>query len=119
MRKLLGAAAAILVPGLMFLNAWQGWRYERLSDEVAALEDRQRELLESNRNAIAEIARERSTDNVERRARELGLVTADPSQVTNIIVGSVRADELGNTPGVESDAGGGGSLDEAAAGGQP
>ncbi len=90
MRKALMLAAAILVPGLLFLNAWQGYRYSRLADEVSALERRQQELLAVNRDTIAAIARERSVDNVESRARALGLVTASPSQVTGVVVGKAE-----------------------------
>jgi hypothetical protein len=86
MKKALLVAVAAIVPALLFLNAWQGYRYSRLADEVAALESRQRELLAANRDAIAAIARERSADTVERRALQLGLVTADPSQVTEVSV---------------------------------
>jgi len=88
MKKAPLVAVAVVVPALLFLNAWQGYRYSQLAREVVALESRQRELLAANRDAIAAIARERSADNVERRARELGLVTANPSQVTEVVVGS-------------------------------
>jgi len=83
-RRLVRVAAALAVPGLIALNAWQGWRYHRLADEVAALEERQRQLLEANRNAIAAIAAERSAASVEARAREMGLAPSDPTQVTRL-----------------------------------
>jgi hypothetical protein len=88
MRKLVRLLAAIAVPGLLALNAWQGWRYHRLADEVATLEDRQRELLEANRNAIAGIAVESSAASVEARARSAGLVPIDPSRVTRVPSGT-------------------------------
>ncbi len=88
MRKLMRILVALAVPGLLALNAWQGWRYHRLAEEVSALEEQQRSLLEANRNAIAGIAAERSTASVEERARALGLVPIDPSRVTRVPDGS-------------------------------
>jgi hypothetical protein len=86
MRKLGRLLVAMAVPGLLALNAWQGWRYHQLAEEVSALEDEQRRLLEANRNAIAAIAAERSAAGVEERARAMGLVPIDPSRVTRVPV---------------------------------
>ena len=88
MRRLARIIVALAVPGLLALNAWQGWRYHQLADEVSALEEQQRSLLEANRNAIAAIAAERSAASVEERARALGLVPIDPSRVTRVPDGS-------------------------------
>ena len=86
MRKLMRILVALAVPGLLALNAWQGWRYHRLTEEVASLEEAQRRLLEANRNTIAAIAAERSAAAVEERARAMGLVPIDPSRVTQVPV---------------------------------
>jgi hypothetical protein len=88
MRKAVRAIVALAVPGLLALNAWQGWRYHRLAEEVASLEESQRKLLEANRNAIAAIAAERSAAAVEERARTMGLVPIDPSRVTQVPAGT-------------------------------
>jgi hypothetical protein len=88
MRRAARILIALAVPGLLALNAWQGWRYHQLADEVSALEERQRSLLEANRNAIAAIAAERSAASVEERARALGLVPIDPSRITRVPDGS-------------------------------
>lgn len=84
MNKLARLLLAIAVPGLLALNAWQGWRYHRLTEQVAALEQEQRRLLEANRNIIAAIAAERSAASVEERARALGLAPIDPSRLTRV-----------------------------------
>ena len=84
MSKLVRLAIALAVPCLLALNAWQGWRYHRLAEEVAGLEEEQRRLLEANRNIIAAIAAERSAASVEERARALGLLPIDPSRVTRV-----------------------------------
>ncbi|MCX7030043.1 MAG: hypothetical protein NTU62_07975 [Spirochaetes bacterium] len=88
MRRLVRLFVALAVPGLLSLNAWQGWRYHQLAEEVSTLEEQQRRLLEANRNAIAAIAAERSAAGVEERARAMGLVPIDPSRVTRVPAGS-------------------------------
>ena len=74
MKKILTAVLCLAVPGLLFLNTWQGWRYNALTDEVAALEKQQKDLLEANRDTIARIAYETSPDRVAEKAAALGLV---------------------------------------------
>ena len=84
MKKILTALLCLAVPGLLFLNAWQGYRYNALTDQVAALEKQQKELLEANRDTIGQIAYETSPDRVAEKAAALGLVPADPSAVTRL-----------------------------------
>ena len=88
MRKLARLLVALAVPGLIALTAWQGWRYHQLAEQVSALEEQQRRLLEANRNVIAAIAAERSAASVEARAQTMGLVPIDPSRVTRMPGGS-------------------------------
>jgi hypothetical protein len=88
MKKILMAASCLVVPGLLFLNTWQAWRYSALAGEVAALEKEQKELLEANRDTIAQIAYETSPERVAEKAAALGLVPADPSAVTRLQVGT-------------------------------
>ncbi len=88
MKRILLFALTLLVPGLLFLNAWEGYRFHTLTDEIAGLEKRQKELLEQNMGVIARIAAEQSPGRVEERAiSELGLVTADQSALTRVVVG--------------------------------
>jgi hypothetical protein len=84
MKKILTAALCLTVPCLLFLNAWQGYRYSRLTDQVAALEKRQKNLLEANRDIIGQIAFESSPERVAEKAAGLGLVPADPSAVIRL-----------------------------------
>ncbi len=95
MKRILTAILCLAVPGLLLLNAWEGYRYSALSDEVAALEARQAELLEANRDAIGQIAFESSAERVEARAASLGLVTPDPSTVTRLRVDGSTALSVG------------------------
>jgi hypothetical protein len=84
---MLQAVLCLALPGLLFLNAWQGYKYARLADEVAGLEKRQMELLEVNRDTIAQIAREQSPQKIEEKATaDLKLVPLDESRVTRVVV---------------------------------
>ena len=74
-------------PGLLFLNAWQGYRYNELADQVAALEKQQAATLDANRDVIAQIAYESSAERVEQKAAAgLGLKPADPRSLTRVQV---------------------------------
>jgi chromosome segregation and condensation protein ScpB len=89
MKKILALAMTLLVPALIFLNAWQGYRYHVLSDEVSALQDSQKELVEKNMGVIAQIAYEQSPLRVEEKAiAQLHLSPVDQSHVTRVVVGS-------------------------------
>jgi hypothetical protein len=88
MKKVLAVAMALLVPGLLFLNAWEGYRYHTLSDEVEGLEKRQKELLEANMAVIADIAKEQSPQRVEEKALSgARLVPVDQDRITRLVVG--------------------------------
>ena len=95
MKKILAAVLCLAVPGLFFLNAWQGFRTNTLADKVADLERQQEELLSANRDIIGQIAYETSPERVAQKAVGLGLVpggdTADaaagPGAVTRLRVG--------------------------------
>ena len=87
MKKILMAALCLAVPGLIFLNAWQGFRFSALNDQVAALEKQQKDLLEANRDTIGQIAFESSPERVAEKAAGLGLVPADPSGVIRLQAG--------------------------------
>jgi cell division protein FtsL len=82
MKRVLAALVCLAVPGMFFLNAWEGYRYNDLSDKVALLEKQQKDLLEANRDAIGQIAYESSPDRVAEKATGLGLLQADQSVVT-------------------------------------
>ena len=84
MKKILTAILCLAVPGLFFLNAWQGYRANTLSDRVADLEKQQRDLLAANRDTIGQIAFETSPERVAQKAAALGLVPLDPSRETRL-----------------------------------
>jgi hypothetical protein len=104
MRKTLTAVLCLAVPGLLFLNAWEGYRFNALTDQVAALEKQQKELLESNRDTIGQIAYESSPDRVAQKAASLGLVPADPAAV--IRLQALAPDQGSVVPAAQRPAGG-------------
>ncbi len=86
MKRILTALLCLAIPGLLLLNAWEGYRYNALTDDVAALEDRQNALLETNRDLIGQIAFESSPAQVSLRAAALGLVPAADAATTRLLV---------------------------------
>ncbi len=91
MKRTLLLAMALLVPVLLFLNAWQGFRYYSLSTEVAELEKRQVAIVEKNMETLARIAYERSPRRIEERAAgEPGLAPIDSSRTTRVVVEGTR-----------------------------
>jgi len=81
------AVLTLLVPALLCLNAWQGYRYNQLSGSVSSLERQQKDLLEANRDAIAEIAYERSPSRVEEKAsKSFPLAPVDQEHLTRILI---------------------------------
>jgi hypothetical protein len=81
MNKIFAAVLCLAVPGLVFLNAWQGYRYSALADKVDELEKQQKDLLSANRDIIGQIAYETSPARVAEKAAALGLVPADATSV--------------------------------------
>ena len=89
MKRVLAAVICLAVPGVLFLNAWEGYRYDTLANQVAALEKQQKDLLDANRDAIAQIAYESSPERVEQKAAGiLGLKPLPQSAVTRLHVGA-------------------------------
>jgi cell division protein FtsL len=84
MKKILTAVLCLAVPGLFFLNAWQGYRTNTLSQQVDDLEQKQKELLSANRDIIGQIAYETSPERLAEKAAGLGLVTPDEASVTRL-----------------------------------
>jgi cell division protein FtsL len=84
---------AAIVPLLLFANAWQVYRHERVESDVRMLEEQQKELLEKNKRLIAAIAVLSSPDRVATLAEEeLGLTKARPADIVTIIPRKRRPD---------------------------
>jgi ABC-type phosphate transport system auxiliary subunit len=87
MKRTALAVICLVIPALLCLNAWQGYRYNELSNAVAALEKQQQDLLEANRDVIAQIAYEQSAARVVQKAdRSFTLGPVDQSHITRVLV---------------------------------
>ncbi len=110
MKRVVGAALAVVVPLLLFLNVWQGYRYEQMRREVARLEEQQRAQLEENKRLVASIAVLSSPARIEKIAREdLGLQRIDPRRTQRVTVAPQtvpRSSADGTAVGEAGDAGG-------------
>ena len=84
-RRILLYAIALTIPLILGLDSWQTARYARVDAELQALEEQQREWLESNKRLIAGIAVLGSSQRIERIARdELHLRKVEPEEVLQI-----------------------------------
>lgn len=64
----------MLVPTLLFANAWQAYRYDRLTRAISTAQSEQQEVIERNKRHLAGIAALRSPARLDSLARnELGL----------------------------------------------
>lgn len=88
MRRLILVALIALIPAFLFLNVWQGYRYERLRQETARLEEEQKSWLERNKRLIVGISVLSSPERIEKIAREeLGLKRIEPSRIMRVLLG--------------------------------
>ena len=77
--------AAVLIPALLVVDAIQASRYKKLEREVAALEDKQVELVEENRKLISDISVLSSSDRIEQLAEnELGMHKAKSNEIVRV-----------------------------------
>lgn len=85
MKKSILAALFLSLPVLSFLTVWQGYRYQRLQKEVAAMEVQQQRYFEENKRSVMGIEYLRSPERVERLAQEeLGLVSLTPDKILHV-----------------------------------
>jgi cell division protein FtsL len=84
-RRILLYAIALTIPLILGLDSWQTARYARVDAELRALENQQREWLESNKRLIAGIAVLGSSQRIEAIARdELKLRKVEPEAILQI-----------------------------------
>jgi len=83
----IGIGFALVLGGLLFLNTWQGYRFERLKRDVQGLEAEQRDWLEQNKKLVAALAVLGSPERVERLAAgQLGLKKLERSGLATVVV---------------------------------
>ena len=86
-RAAIGIGLALVLGGLLFLNTWEGYRFERLRRDVQQLEAEQRDWLEQNKKLVAALAVLGSPQRIDRLAGgELGLRKAKRSSLTTVVV---------------------------------
>jgi hypothetical protein len=74
--------ALLLLPIGLFVSGYQSYRYYQLSEEVRQMENRQRELIETNKRTITRLSQQQSPQNILRRAQDkLGMEWPVQSQL--------------------------------------
>jgi len=83
----IGIGFALVLGGLLFLNTWQGYRFERLKRDVQQLEAEQRDWLEQNKKLVAAVAVLSSPERIQSIAEgELGLKKLERSALVTVVV---------------------------------
>ncbi len=83
----IGIALALVLGGLLFLNTWQGYRFEALKRSVEELEGEQRDWLEQNKKLVAAVAVLSSPERIQHLAEaELGLKKLERSALTTVVL---------------------------------
>jgi hypothetical protein len=86
LKRLIIVSFALLLLCLVFLNTWQGYRYESLEADVRRLEGEQKDWLERNKKVIAGLAVLSSPERVARLARaSLQLRKLAPGQRVKVV----------------------------------
>ena len=83
--KIIGCAAAVLIPALLVLDAFQAKKYAKLQKELEALEVKQQDLIEKNRKLISDISVLSSSDRIEKIAeQDLGMHKAKSEDIVRV-----------------------------------
>jgi cell division protein FtsL len=83
----IGIGLALVLGGLLFLNTWQGYRFETLKRDVQAMEAEQRDWLEQNKKLVAAVAVLSSPERIQRIAEgELGLKKLERSALATVVI---------------------------------
>jgi cell division protein FtsL len=76
---------AATIPALLFLNVFQSFRYEKLKSEISRLEQEQRELIDSNKRLVTNIAELKSPERIAELAKkDPRLAPLVPSRILKI-----------------------------------
>ncbi len=85
MKRLLVFLLILIIPLLLFVSVWQSYRYDRLSGEVADLEQTQKEIFEKNKNIVMGIEFLKSPFRIDKIAdEELELEKIRPDRIIRI-----------------------------------
>lgn len=85
LKNLLICLVAISIPAMLALDGVQARRYATMEKEITGLEQRQSELIESNKNLITGISILSSADRIEKIAAEqLNMRLAESSEIIRV-----------------------------------
>ena len=85
MKRLVLLLLVFSIPVLLSMEVWQVFRFQRMREEVRALEAEQNDWLDQNKKILANISLFRSPERIESVAMdELGLEYIRESRVTQI-----------------------------------
>ena len=90
MRRAVLFALVFTIPVYVFLNIWQGFRFEEMAKRVQQMEREQNEWFERNKYLMASIAIYSSPVRIEQLAPQLDLHRIDQSRVLRVQVGERR-----------------------------
>jgi cell division protein FtsL len=83
----IGISLALVLGGLLFLNTWQGYRFESLKRDVQAMEAEQRDWLEQNKKLVAAVAVLSSPERIQRIAeKDLALRKLERSELATVVL---------------------------------
>jgi len=83
----IGISLALVLGGLLFLNTWQGYRFESLKRDVQGMEAEQRDWLEQNKKLVAAVAVLSSPERIQRIAeKELALRKPERSALATVVL---------------------------------
>ena len=83
----IGISLALVLGGLLFLNTWQGYRFESLKRDVQELEAEQRDWLEQNKKLVAAMAVLSSPERIQRIAdKDLALRKPARSELATVVL---------------------------------
>jgi cell division protein FtsL len=87
MKAAIGIGLALVLGGLLFLNTWQGYRFETLKRDVQAMEAEQRDWLEQNKKLVAAMAVLSSPERIQRIAeKDLALRKPERSELATVVL---------------------------------
>ncbi|MBQ1833304.1 MAG: cell division protein FtsL [Treponema sp.] len=83
--------AALLIPGMLIVDAVQARKYTALREQVLELEEKQAEIIEENKKLITDISILSSADRIEQIAKDtLGMRKAETDEIIRVEIKDAR-----------------------------
>ena len=82
---------ALLIPGMLIVDAVQARKYTALREQVLELEEKQAEIIEENKKLITDISILSSADRIEQIAKDtLGMRKAETDEIIRVEIKDAR-----------------------------